>query len=782
MKLSLLNRFNKSKALLVKVFVYIKVTVRKSNNKINLSINIIKQRIPRLVSQYWQYYYRLNNWIYSWFYIKRVLIFTVVLLTLFFCSLWFYQDLRFLIEPYFSNKESIDSLQTLFVSLGGALIGATAIAFSLIMFAMQVNVERMPHGLFRKFSSDLKLLSSFGVTFALAMVITILSLIPDDSWVTISLLVAVWCVNLIVLFLLIAYRRALSLISPTEQLAILVTDTKINLKKWNKAAQRALPLLKGDEDDIQRPKYDIERNTYFHLYPHWTENTLRAIAHCFSFAQRYAEQGDHEVSSIALNAILSINASYIEVKGKTFFANNYLVENPMTTDNLINDSLERLRQNVQVGISRGDEQQIEQSLRTLLGLCQLYSNIDYASEHAVKSHAHLAAGYLSSSVESLVPHNMPDVLMEGLRLMGSAAQVILSKKEPEHITTLSEKIALISCTGSVNEKYRPVTQVGVAQLASLTFELLRCESHNIRHAIKKVRDDIKLIAKMYLKVPDTHMMSMHSTSLAPYYSGTSATSFQNNLPLLVNAVSDAEQEDENAKKVIKHIEQWADGLYQDEKELLLLAIEKRSFLTFDIIHTIKNVTGILCALSNASACDEHVRDKLRRHALWLISVLTWIPDEQEVVSFVENHQLTEILFETAVDAHQRGCNELATKINEILLSWAFKAGKYRTGWAILERSCYGLSCLSIIMGFEDDVLLRNIEEKVGQVNAPIIELRFRASERIKETAEEHHGEYALRAIEAAMAQVDHGSLRTLLLGIAEKLVPEELEYEEQQEE
>lgn len=776
--------FNKNKSLLVKVFVYIKVTPRKLNNKINSSINIIKQRIQILGSQYWQYYYRLNNWVFSWFYVKRVFIFTVVLLILLFCSFWFYQDLRCILEPYFSNKESIDSLKTLFVSLGGALIGATAIAFSLIMFAMQVNVERMPHGLFRKFSSDLKLLSSFGVTFALAMVIIILSLIPDDSWVTISLLVAAWCVNLMVIFLLVAYRRALSLISPSEQLAILVNDTKRNLKKWNKAALRASPLLKGkDEDnDVRNSGHDIERNTYFHLYPQWSDEALRGVAHCFSFARRYSEQGDHDVSALALNAVLSINFAYIKVKGKTFFSNNYLVDNPMATDNFINDTLERLRQNVQIGVSRGDEQQIEQSFRALLGLCQTYSNIDYATEYAVKSHAHLAAGYLSSAVESLAPHNMPDVLMEGLRLMGSAAQIILSNNEPDHITSLSEKISLISCMGSVNEKYRPVTQVGVAQLASLTFELLRCESHNIKYAIKEVRDDIKLIAKMYLKVPDAQVMSMHSASLAPYYSGMSATSFQNNLPLLVNAVSDAEQEDENAKKVIQHIEQWADGLYQDEKELLLLAIEKRSFLAFDIIHTIKNVTGILCALSNASACDEHMQDKLRRHALWLVSVLTWIPDEQEVVSFVENHQLTEILFETAVDAHQRGCNELATSINEILLSWAFKAGKYRTGWAILERACYGLACLNIIMEVNDDVLLRSIQERVDQVNAPSLELRFRASKHIKEKADEYHNDYALRAIEAAMAQVDHGRLRTLLFGIAEKLVPEELEREEQQEE
>jgi hypothetical protein len=75
----------------------------------------------------------------------------------------------------------------------------------------------------------------------------------------------------------------------------------------------------------------------------------------------------------------------------------------------------------------------------------------------------LAAGYLSSAVESVVQHDMADVLIEGVALMGSVARLIVQYKEPEHVATISEKIALIACTGSVNQNYRPVTQVAVTQ-------------------------------------------------------------------------------------------------------------------------------------------------------------------------------------------------------------------------------------------------------------------------------------------------------------------------------
>lgn len=57
--------------------------------------------------------------------------------------------------------------------------------------------------------------------------------------------------------------------------------------------------------------------------------------------------------------------------------------------------------------------------------------------------------------------------------------------------------------------------------------------------------------------------------------------------------------------------------------------------------------------------------------------------------------MTEMLFKAAVDARRRGCPELADDIGKMLLSWTFKAGQYQTGWAILERSLYGLATLAL---------------------------------------------------------------------------------------
>ncbi len=725
----------------------------------------------------WQHVYFLKNWFFnvkSNYGGRLGLLFLAVLIV---TSAVFVPALQIYFEPYISEQSRLDSIRALFLTLGGALIGATAIAFSLIMFAMQVNVERMPHGLFRKFSSDVKLLGAFAATFSLAAIIIGLSLMPDKSWVAGASVATVWCSLLIILLFVLAYRRALTLISPTMQLGLVVADTKKNFKIWDRAIKRTTPIFRENantetEDEEIRSKYDMERVTYFQLHPNWTTAAEQAISYCITFSRRYAEQGDHEVSRVALNGIVAINAFYIKAKGKTFFSNNYFIDNPLASDRFLTNTLEHLRQNVQVGVSRKDEQFIEQNLQSLLQLTQLYLSIEYGDEHAIRSHAHLVSGYLTSAVESILPHDMADVLIEGVSLLGNAAQLIVAHDKPEYITNISEKIAFIACAGAVNKNYRPVAQVAVKQLAILTFELLRSKSWEVHYAIKEVRDDVKLIAEIYLKIPDATLTSIPGANLAPYYSGTSNDTLMSWLTDLTNALSKAEPDDVVAERVIGHIAEWADGLYQTEKELLLLAIDKKSQFTFDLVHWIVHITKLLLAVSCADVCDDHDRDKLRKSAHWLIYVLSWIPDNEETIKYIETFRIADNIFESTVDAYKRGCDKEALEIRDLLLSWTYKAGKYHTGRATLEKACCGLACLNLILELPDKKLLSDIDAYLMKDEVPKIDIRSKVASDLHEEAEKYRTGYGHDAIDIAMSQVDQAKLRDLLHEIADHLCPE----------
>jgi hypothetical protein len=689
--------------------------------------------------------------------------------------------LQKLLAPLFKTETSLASLRSLFVTLGGALVGAVAIVSSLVLFAMQVNIERMPHGLFRRLSTDPRLLGGFAATFLVAVAVAALSLVLNQHRIGIAVFCAFWGIVFILAMFHYCYRRALTLVNPLQQLELVIRRTRGELRAWVRRASRARPLLSGGDSptphraDRNAPQYDLARMAFFQANPRWTSGAMQEVRYAVSLARRYAEQGDHEVSAVAMSAIVEINRAYVEAKGRTFFAHELMLDNPLTSDEFINDTLEHLRQDARIGVARADEQQVEQTLRAMVQLVEVYLRIDYPRRHASKTHAHLAAGYLSDEVKRIVLHNMPDVLMEGVRLMGQCAAMLLEAEGPNGIMTLTQEIRVVSCAGVAREDYRPVISTGVEQLARLSFDLLRTQLLEVKFAAREIRASMELIAKLLMTLPEPPFTTFHSTYLAPYYSATSMQALSVRLSELVDAIGNAPEGDANAQRVIDNMEEWADGMYQTEKELLLLAVAKHSHFTFDMIHWIKNVTAMLLAVSNAAACDRHTQGKLRRHARWLISVLSFVPSDEETVKFVENFQMTETLFESALDARRRGCPEIAETVRKLLVSRMFNGGQYQAGWPILERSVYGLAILALLDDEPGTVarLKQEISARLEAGELPDKDRRNRAAREIRGCAATlFRARYWPSGIERHMAKLDPEKLQPLLEEIADLISPE----------
>lgn len=745
--------------------------------KLNKHIEKIKHGIPIWHARYWQYFYTIKNKLTTTIIRYKKIFIPLIFLGLFILNYFIYPKINGIVEPYFQIGDRINGIQTLFIALGGAMIGATAIAFSLIMFAMQVNVGRVPYGLFRKFSSDLRLLSIFVIVFFLAIMIACLSLVSDITWITVTILIATWSTIFIILFFLVAYKRALTLISPIEQLSILINSTKKNLGLWAKAARRATPLLKNSnskkkETDILDTTHDMAKVQYFITYPQWANKALQAIQYCISITRYHAVQGDYEVSQAALNSIILINTIYIEAKEKTFFINPPFFNNPLSHDSFISETLEHFRKNVQIAISRGDEQQLEQTFDGLEKLCYIYLKIDYSTKDIIKTHTNLAVGYLASAIESTIPHKMTDVIMSGICSLGRVAGSLPNYADSNDIVTISNKISLFSAAVAPDPKLRPITITGIRQLAELTLTLIRSQAKRIEYPLSQIAKDIKFVAEMILKIPDHLSLNIHCNTLAPYYSVTSTDSLLPTLIQLSNAVLNSTPDNDDAQRVLEHIVQWGDDLYQIQKDVLLLAIDKKSHLVFDIINWIVQITEIFLALSNADCCNDYSQTELRKNAKWLIGVLSYAPDNEEAIKSLENYHMTDLLFGAAVSANQRGCAEISIKIQKVLLSWMSKSVKYPIGQTIFEKGCYGLACLNIILNIDNIELIADIQKILDQATSLSSEAREKVAQNIKRTMKQrHYREYSLSKIESALQAIDQNQLHIILTEVINCLSP-----------
>ena len=705
---------------------------------------------------------------------------TLALLSAMFSSVFAIPFLQRVAGEHFSEKGSLTPLRTLLGGTGAALIGAATIAFSLVVFAMQINVERMPHGLFKQLSSDRRLLGSFLGSFLIALIIAGTSLIPDGSWAIPAIVTAIWGVAAILLLFLYAYRRALQLINPIEQLAIMSRVVRRDLQRWSRLADKAAVLLReapqrGTVDDDTELHFNAPKAHFYQVNAHWTKSAGQAINYAISYAKRFAEQGDYEVTDYAFERITLINATYCAAKHGTFVGSNPFFEIPGTTDGFINTSLEQLRQTMQTAMAKGDERLAESTLRAIGGLYGVYLKIGYPGRDRSKHHALLASGYLGSAVESAIPHNMPDLMMEGIRLMGRTSRLALDHTNPTEIVGAIQKIASLSYVGVLRTNHQPVTLTAFEQLADITYDLLIKGAHDIRFPVRQLRSAVTEAAKCFLETPDTPLSSMHRNTLGPYFSSTSISSLRGKLTSLVNQLLKMPADNARAGEIIRNIETWADQIYDPQKALLLLAVQKRSSFAFDVIAWAVGISELLNALSNAPACPQHLKEDLRRHAIWLVSTLSWLPGDKDSVDLAESCSLTKNLFEAACDGYQRGCPEFYESCKELLMAWAKKGGKHENGWGVLETSAKGLAALAIREGGTPEVtaaLKTRFREMLASEGAPPIEVRTRAAANLAKGANELRRFDAFHPIDRMLAQQDHAIVRALLLEMADVVAVE----------
>lgn len=698
-----------------------------------------------------------------------------VFLLAIFTSFYLAHFVQAFLEPYFSGNQEIESLRAVVLNVGSALMGAAAIVTSLVLFAMQVNIGRMPHGLFRRLSADARLLWAFTAAFVCAAGVATLSTFIGDIDIGHIVLGVLWGVVLIFTLFRYAYGRALYLVSPLNQLDSIFWVTNRNLRRWSKGAQRATLLF----DDEPTPATDTlpastthnnVRTTYFDLDTRGSEAATKGVQHAMSFARRYGEQGDYEISGAALNTVVRINAAYIKAKEKTFYASTLVYQHPRSTDSFINEVLEALRQSVQIGIMRRDEQYLEQTLHSMAALAQLYLGIVYANPDAEKTHANLAAGYLANAVQGIIPHAMIDVLLTGERLIGRTAESFLHHGNAADIVPLSNDLSVIASAGTKGEDYRPLTTVGMEQFANLTFHLLIGKSPNMRSLANRISGDVTRVATTLLSVADAGVPSVHRTCLEPYFSLTSTDGLRIRLASLGNFLCQQPEGNAATQRIIRHVERWADGgLYQTTRQVCLASMSMKSHFTFDMIQWIRDVMEILLAVSNAPACRPGDRTNLRNHAHRLIAIFNLIPSDRDTVTFVENWELSETLFEAAMTARKHGCQELSSRIGQYLLSWTFKAGKNETGGGTLEL---GL-CAYAVLSLNDspggtDAIKSAIRARVQGEEAPSPAVLADAARGIR-TQASNIGDHVdtISKIESALSEGDPGVLIPLLHEIAD---------------
>lgn len=665
---------------------------------------------------------------------------------------------------YFEVDKRWETLSQLFISAGGALIGATAIAFSIITFAMQVNVERMPHALFNRLSADWRLLAYAVASFGAACGVALLSLVPDVSWSALVLVAGAWLTLAVFGLYMLAYRRAIALVSPIQQLSRLVQRIDKALGRWRTLADAATKAMPDDGSDDSG--VDQRRLLFLNVNYSWTQEVKQGIEHAIAYNRRYGEQGDYEVAEQALNALVVINALYVQAKGRTFFSYAWMVENPLVDDAVITRSLESLRQRAKTALTASDERQMELTLQGFAQLFGVYERIEYQKQSQSKTHAMLATQYLVGAVQDVVRQGFPDVSMEGTRLLGQIG-VALAEESPTQVTTVTNAVSLVGCIAA--HKDLVVSMTATRQLAAIELAVLKGRGDDVRFALQECRRSIHTLALVVLQTPDEGFASGHGAWLAPYFGSTDSGSFVHNLVNLANTLHDIE-DDTHRERICGHVAEWADRQYDFIKTLFEPAVTKGSSLTFHLLHWIEMISqALLLTGSHASAGR---KAELEKHALWLVSALSWAPTDKNAADRLESNSFGDVCFRVAQGAARFEATEVCERAQAIIIRWAMEVGQEANGWGSLARGMLAAAAIQLWCELGDSsAMAAKIETARLKAKHLNPEQMFREAEHLREEADKYRDGYSHSDAESALARSDPARVTEMLHAIADVLDP-----------
>lgn len=669
---------------------------------------------------------------------------------------------------FYSDRGHFDALKGLFLGLGCALVGATALVFTIILFAMQVNVGRMPTPLFTRFANDKRLLTVFIATLMLSIGVAALSLsnLPDFShWLIAA---ALWATAVTVAGFIFAYKRAISLTNPASQMQHLVKATNANLRRWGKLADASVDLLGAAPEDTT---FDPRRLAFFTLNKGWDQEAKGLCEQILSYGSRLSEVGDHESFRLMLRGVIAVHTSYVRARGPSFINSNPLFEVAEARDPFLLSTLEHLRLIATGAAKRGDEQTCMTCFQVHTGLFAVYVAIAYSGRGDHKYHANLISSYLQSQVEATARHRMPDVSMEGARQIGSIGKRFILTALDSEGAQPAKKLANLAALGVIDESHYPLTQVAFQQLAEMTYVALASERPRGDYIFSTIRDSAFSSASLFIQMTNeaSPLSNTHRVYLAPYFSTSDAGALLQLITQASNALTSGQLEGKEGQ-FIAGLAKWSDGLNRALKDLLLQTLSKPSSITFDLIHWPRMAASVLLETSASEHCTKHDRAALTANARAIVAVYTWIPTDAETVRTVAAYQLTELLFELAGEAKAFDADDVAESALSTLLRWSFSAGRHQLGRETLD---HGLLLLAAHATYHDEPeaqLVDRLNAALGREADYSVEIRARAAHELRREAAKHRGaDYALSVSERVLAEVDHPSLSRRLGLLADAL-------------
>lgn len=616
-------------------------------------------------------------------------------------SFWF-QDW---FAPIVTRLIKEDALRTLALTLGAAVFGITAIFGSVVLAATQINIERLPHSLFKSVSRRRSLILVSVVSVFVAALLMALSVIELDHYeyvATVMLVAALIATGGL-------FRRALvsldSLIDPFQQAKEAAEIGRKTLQMWSGWAslfeRTKLSSLPRTSERSSNTKgiFLVARFTFFTHQKSWIWRPVQCIRYLSHLARVYAAKGDHEVVRAALVEIITLCASYIHARQSTFVQSSAFVEVPGSGDEFFTQCYEELRMLFLEAATRPDEKCMVLVVECLAQISILQCSIEYDSTYEPsKTHAHVSTGYLTSLVKDAAAAKRVDVLIALARSLGAVGEAYVKCDDWVGAAAVLRGLSQIAAPGLIAPDWMPASLEAMNQLSEIIFATLIRRGRSFRSLYNEAFSIVQTLLRIYLTQCKANAVDAITGggAFGRFFLVTSPNGLVPRVLQLADELHRQHKGDSRFEHVATNIcELFEDGR-QFYREAIPAALSARSMIAQSLLVHVDEIVKALMLVGDASA-SKYLREKLEGELEKWTWLFLQIPEGKPAAEWANTWRVDEHLYELGGIAAALEYPGLVEEIVSVLLSLAAinaKAGLHLSAVADPIQAAFLLSARS----------------------------------------------------------------------------------------
>jgi hypothetical protein len=576
-------------------------------------------------------------------------------------------------------------LSDLVLNIGTAFIGSSVIAMSFIVFAMQINIERLPYKLFCHFSKDKKFFRTFIALLYATIFLSVLSIFLDHAskiFIIIFLVVIVICIICIPFFFWHLYLRSLDLINPIKQLNILESAQDAKIQEWANCISQKMDLF-NKSTEISSKDYMI---SVMGEYVDFISSIVQMVEGLIALAKHNARHGDYDLVSKALAVIVKINSSYLQIKNN--LCHKYHCSDLMQMEGkgiffYIRNAIDQYTEEaIADNSSKAEIVPLLSSLAELMKACSIIEPFKYR-----RNYIFLLYGDFDRAVKALENKGRWDLVGESQNFLGEAVKIFTQMEC--FFQTLIACQSMVSVAERARKNQRPIVVWYVlVELSSIMTVLLKYQGqidendHDKAYSVVII-DTGMLIDKLATLLLDEESsllffpLTSDSTLKPLYYciDSTNPNCFIGTLHNIAKMFCASENQKQSSL-FERNITLFAHSLTQSNA-FLKKAIQYprhvllKTYLAHEIIQWILTVVTILFNVYQKSTYQPRI-DVLKKASMLLLSLLEALPDNEDTNTNCFNETLSGLLFNLIHQAKQYQDQNILRILEKIFLDWTFR--------------------------------------------------------------------------------------------------------------